>query len=1428
MKTLKKGFVERFVIVLLLLFPYFATLGNVEVAQASDYDEATIKGTFGTADWYIKNGTTELHILGGEFGVAVNIQNGTGNTPDSPWWEWESGITKIIFDEKVIANKNSSYLFNGLATLTSIEGLDKLDTSKVEDMKGMFRGIAVTSLDLSQFDTRNVKEMTGLFNWCKNLKNIDLSSFDTSKVTNMVGMFAGCNNLESITFGDHFDTSNVVGMVSMFHGCNSLKSIDVSKFDTSNVIDMAVMFAECSSLKNLDLTSFDTSNVVDMMSMFAGCSVLETLDLSSFDTSKTTNMAFMFQQDFELTSLKLGKNFKTNNVTRMELMFEKCRKLETIDLSSFTTSNVTNMQAMFSGCWRLKEIDVSNFNTSNVLDMTMMFYDCQSLVDLDVANFDISKTNNVRAMFESCKNLKSLNISNFDVSHTDSGNILSGLLSLRKLTLGANARLVANQSGLFDISLQNYGGYTPEAYTGSWQNIGTSTDENRPNGNYVFTSNELMANYNGTQAGTYVWQPKYYSVTWNGVHGIFIGGTTSVTNNQLLYGEATPTPENFTPPFNYVFDGWEPMIENTVTKDMVYTAKWQHRINESVQPWQAKRIISYQYADGTKAAETVEQTLTFTRNLKSDMVDGTVLEDYWDKASDNFPEITSPTIPNWQADKAKVPAKTITWQEVLAVQDAMFTIKETVIYDHGKSSDVDEKNITRTIQYKDKATGNTLAPDEVQTVTFTREKTTNLVTGEFLYGSWNEVTQTFSSKNSPIVANYTAETPTVASQVVTPNDLDTTVQVYYTKNANVTVDEEVKEITRTIQYKDKVTGEEKAPDVLQKVKFTRNCTTDLNTGNKTYGAWNVAEQTFATVKSPEIAGCTADKLVVPSETVKPEDKDILVTVEYTQNSNVKIEEDVKEITRTIQYKDKVTGEEKAPDVLQKVKFTRNCTTDLNTGNKTYGAWNIAEQTFATVKSPEIVGYTADKTVVPSETVKPEDKDILVTVEYTQNPNVKIEEDVKEITRTIEYKDKVTGEEKAPDVLQKVKFTRNCTTDLNTGNKIYGAWNIAEQTFATVKSPEIAGYTADKLDVPSETVKPEDKDILVTVEYTKNPNVKIEEDVKEITRTIEYKEKSTGKQLADNSVQTLKFTRDKITDLATEEVKFGAWNVAEQTFATVKSPEIAGYTADKLVVPSETVKPEDKDILVTVEYTQNPNVKIEEDIKEITRTIQYKDKATGKELANTVVQTLKFTRYKITDLTTGEVKFGAWNIAEQTFTTVKSPEIAGYTADKTVIPSETVKPEDKDITLTVYYVKTPLVDTQIPAPVIIRYVDETGKSLLKDKVITGKLNEKFTEKAPSILGYKLKSSESAVEFTITTKEQTIIFVYESTNAQLPTTYEPTTSSTTTTSVNNNTTTSTSKTLPSTNEAKGNIWSMLGMCIISLVVGVFVKRKKARVI
>lgn len=305
----------------------------------------------------------------------------------SPLWQQldeRKKIKSVVFDEsfKDARPKDCGAWFWSFEALTTIEHLDYLNTSEVDDMRLMFSS-------------------------CASLETLDLSSFNTEKVKYMYAMFDGAKNLRSIKLPKGFIGSSVTDLNATFKGCESLTELDLSGSNSENVKEMNEMFYGCRALSKLDLTDFKTGQVTTMENMFCICSTLETLDVSSFNTENVTNMLGMFNNCSSLRSLDLP-GFNTANVTQMSSMFNKCSSLRSLDLSSFNTRKVTYMQNMFEGCTNLESIDLSSFDTENMKSMTGMFFSCTKLETLDLSSFATPKMVSMVNAFSNCKNLKKI------------------------------------------------------------------------------------------------------------------------------------------------------------------------------------------------------------------------------------------------------------------------------------------------------------------------------------------------------------------------------------------------------------------------------------------------------------------------------------------------------------------------------------------------------------------------------------------------------------------------------------------------------------------------------------------------------------------------------------------------------------------------------------------------------------------------------------------------------------------------------------------------------------------------------------------------------------------------------------------------------------------------------------------------------------
>ena len=86
------------------------------------------------------------------------------------------------------------------------------------DQKNMFPPSSITSLpDISKWNTKNVKNMSFMFEKLSNIKSLpDISNWDISKVENMEGMFQNCSGLISLPDISNWNTSNVKYMTRLF------------------------------------------------------------------------------------------------------------------------------------------------------------------------------------------------------------------------------------------------------------------------------------------------------------------------------------------------------------------------------------------------------------------------------------------------------------------------------------------------------------------------------------------------------------------------------------------------------------------------------------------------------------------------------------------------------------------------------------------------------------------------------------------------------------------------------------------------------------------------------------------------------------------------------------------------------------------------------------------------------------------------------------------------------------------------------------------------------------------------------------------------------------------------------------------------------------------------------------------------------------
>ncbi len=259
----------------------------------------------------------------------------------------------------------SSYMFYGVGSTTLRRvNMSNFNFGVQTGLSGMFNSsdfVNTEEIILRNANTSNITSMSAAFGNLRSLKTVDLRGIDTSNVTNMSAMFESCFDLENILGIENINTSSVTNMQAMFSHSSSLTSLNLSNFDTSHVTSMAAMFANCTGLTSVNLSSFNTTSLTNMAGMFFGDVSLTSIDLSSFNTSNVTEMNLMFAMaemdnndnlipaNNVLTTIKVGNNWNTNNVTSDTNMFYNCTHLVGGQGTTYNSSIIDKTYARIDG-----------------------------------------------------------------------------------------------------------------------------------------------------------------------------------------------------------------------------------------------------------------------------------------------------------------------------------------------------------------------------------------------------------------------------------------------------------------------------------------------------------------------------------------------------------------------------------------------------------------------------------------------------------------------------------------------------------------------------------------------------------------------------------------------------------------------------------------------------------------------------------------------------------------------------------------------------------------------------------------------------------------------------------------------------------------------------------------------------------------------
>ena len=675
--------------------------------------------------------------------------------------------------------------------------------------------------------------------------------------------------------------------------------------------------------------------------------------------------------------------------------------------------------------------------------------------------------------------------------------------------------------------------------------------------------------------------------------------------------------------------GQELFFDHDDQKDQLYEVHLVHNMTDVKRTSTIKETIHYQYADGKTAYDDYSAPeINFVQTGQHDDVTDTI---NWNPVeSQAFKAVNSPLIDGYTADTKAVPSITVNF---------------------------DDKNIEKTVTYH---------PNEQKLdVTFiddTTNKTLQVVNKTGL----SDTSANYQTKDDIakyLDKGYKLVSDSTDGKALTFDHHDKIDQHYevHLKHGLTNVSR-TSVINETIHYvftDGKLAHKDYQASPLE---FVQNGVKDNVTDNI---EWNpVDTQQFNEVKSPLIEGYTPDKQAISAIAVKFGDNNIEQTVTYHPDKQrltvTFIDDNTTQTLKTVEkdgLSDEQAGYSTKQDITDYLTHGYKLVSDDTNGeNLIFDHIDNVDQAYTVHLKHGLTNVSRNSTV--NEVV------------YYVFANGKFAHD--------DY----NGEP--------ITFTQ---TGVKDGVTNIVNWNpVKEQQFKEVKSPIINGYTSDIKIVPAQTVDFGTKDIEYTVTYAPDAQ----------KFTVEYIDDVTGNKL--NSV-----TKTGVSD-------------ADSSYNTKDT--IADYTAQGYKLVSDPT--DGKSIIFDhndsvdqhyiVHFThQIENVTRNDDISE---TVHYLYSDGNIAHNDYVAKPLHFVQTGIKDLVTNDIK---WNdVARQTFTSVTSPVIKGYTADQPTVASQIANfgDYDKDI-IVIYHADS--------CAASIKYIDDTTGDTLKTDQTTGKYNQTISFK-----------------------------------------------------------------------------------------------------
>ena len=277
-----------------------------------------------------------------------------------------------------------------------------------------------------------------------------------------------------------------------------------------------------------------------------------------------------------------------------------------------------------------------------------------------------------------------------------------------------------------------------------------------------------------------------------------------------------------------------------------------------------------------------------------------------------------------------------------------------------------------------------------------------------------------------------------------------------------------------------------------------------------------------------------------------------------------------------------------------------------------------------------------------------------------------------VSRTIHYVYE-DGSKAKDDVVETLQFKRWSRINLVTGQIFFQDWTTNDDTFDKVVSPTIAGYTADKSEIPAVSgVQAKDQDRVETVTYRKDAQKAIIRYVSTNGNRVLTTDEVTGKSgeaIAYSTISQINEFKKQGYNLVSDEFTAGGAKVydydtaRDQVYTVTLSERVERVTPkDPKPQPNTPVNPGQPN---TPNWPRTVE-RMEKLTQTITRRINFRYLKNGKAAYGTIDQHISYERNALVNLVSGDINYEQWKI-----TGIKNQDVVAPVASQPSATTPTV-------------------------------------------------------------------------------------------------------------------------------------------------------------